>query len=250
VNTPALEVSDVVVRFGGLTALDKVSMQVHPAEVVGLIGPNGAGKTTLLNVITGLIRPSAGTLRIGGQACGRRPTHWRARRGISRTFQRVGLFPELTVDQHLQLATEARGRARKHPAGPASHQDDLETVRQQVGLEIPGSAWTGGLPLGTARLVELAMAIAAGPHVLLLDEPFSGLVGAERRHMSDLLCSLRDQRGVGVILVEHDIDSVARLVDRIVVLDFGRKIADGNPADVLSDSLVRTAYFGQKGVAV
>jgi branched-chain amino acid transport system ATP-binding protein len=244
VSAPSLEVRDAVVRFGGLTALDAVSMQVQPAEIVGLIGPNGAGKTTLLNVITGLIRPTAGTVSIGGRECGRRPPHWRARSGISRTFQRVGLFPELTVGQHLQLAREARGRSRQGDGGSAV--EDLDHVRRQAGLQIAGTAVATGLPLGTARLVELAMAIAADPQVLLLDEPFSGLVGAERRHMADLLCGLRDERGVGMILVEHDIDSVARLVDRIVVLDFGKKIADGAPADVLSDPLVRAAYFGQK----
>jgi branched-chain amino acid transport system ATP-binding protein len=243
VSAPSLEVRDAVVRFGGLTALDTVSMEVRPAEIVGLIGPNGAGKTTLLNVITGLIRPTAGTVTIGGRECRRRPPHWRARSGVSRTFQRVGLFPELTVGQHLQLAREARGRARAADGGGA---DDLDQVRRQVGLQIDAAAVATGLPLGTARLVELAMAIAADPQVLLLDEPFSGLVGAERRHMADLLCGLRDERGVGMILVEHDIDSVARLVDRIVVLDFGKKIADGPPADVLRDPLVRTAYFGQK----
>jgi branched-chain amino acid transport system ATP-binding protein len=246
VSTPSLEVSEVVVRFGGLTALDNVSMQVHPGEIIGLIGPNGAGKTTLLNVITGLIRPSDGAVSIGGKDCGRRPPHWRARSGISRTFQRVGLFPELTVGQHLQLAREARGRSRRRTADAGSAAKDLDQVRRQVGLQIPGTAVATGLPLGTARLVELAMAIAADPQVLLLDEPFSGLVGVERRHMGDLLCGLRDERGVGMILVEHDIDSVARLVDRIVVLDFGKKIADGVPTEVLSDAVVRTAYFGQK----
>jgi branched-chain amino acid transport system ATP-binding protein len=245
-TTPCLQVSDVVVRFGGLTALDNVSFEVAQNEIVGLIGPNGAGKTTLLNVIAGLIRPSAGQIRINGRDCGRHSVHRRARQGISRTFQRVGLFPELTIGQHLQLAADAKGRPARRGAAAASVLTDPEQVRQQVGLDLPGSSVIVGLPLGTLRLIELAMGIAAVPEVLMLDEPFSGLVGHERRHMGDLLCGLRDQGGVGIVLVEHDIDSVARLVDRMVVLDFGKKIADGAPADVLSDSLVRTAYFGHK----
>jgi branched-chain amino acid transport system ATP-binding protein len=245
-STPCLEVSDVVVRFGGLTALDNVSLEVAPNEIVGLIGPNGAGKTTLLNVIAGLVRPSAGQIRIKGRDCSRHSVHRRARQGVSRTFQRVGLFPELTIDQHLQLAADAKRQPIRRDPAFGRLPTDPEQLRKQVGLDLPGSSLIVGLPLGTLRLIELAMGIAAVPDVLMLDEPFSGLVGHERRHMGDLLWRLRDQSVVGIVLVEHDIDSVARLVDRMVVLDFGKKIADGAPADVLNDSLVRTAYFGHK----
>jgi branched-chain amino acid transport system ATP-binding protein len=246
---PSLEVRDVVVNFGGLTALDHVSLDVQPNEIVGLIGPNGAGKTTLLNVIMGLIKPSAGQVRINGRDCGRHSVHRRARGGISRTFQRVGLFPELTISQHLRVAAEAKRQQSARPPATPSQPTDPEQLCRQVGLDVSASSAVTGLPLGTSRLVELAMGIAAAPDVLLLDEPFSGLVGQERRHMGDLLCSLRDEQGVGIVLVEHDIDSVTRLVDRIVVLDFGKKIADGPPGQVLADSVVRTAYFGHKEAA-
>ena len=230
----ALEVREVTVRFGGLMALNAVDLAVKPGEIVGLIGPNGAGKTTMLNVMTGLLRADHGRIFLGGRDVGSAPVHKRARMGLARTFQRVTLFGELTAGQHLQVAAEAAGRP------PV----DVDGLLRRVGLRIGADAPVTDLPLGNARLVELAMALASGPRVLLLDEPFSGLAANEREHLRDLLAALRDDEDLAIVLVEHDVDVVARLANRIVVLDFGEKIADGTPEEVLARPEVRRAYFG------
>jgi ABC-type branched-subunit amino acid transport system ATPase component/branched-subunit amino acid ABC-type transport system permease component len=230
----ALEVREVTVRFGGLMALNAVDLALKPGEIVGLIGPNGAGKTTMLNVMTGLLRAERGRIFLDGREVGSAPVHKRARMGLARTFQRVTLFSELTAGQHLQVAAEAAGRP------PV----DVDGLLRRVGLRIGADAPVTDLPLGNARLVELAMALASGPHVLLLDEPFSGLATNEREHLRELLASLRDDEDLAIVLVEHDVDVVARLANRIVVLDFGNKIADGTPDEVLARPEVRQAYFG------
>jgi branched-chain amino acid transport system ATP-binding protein len=261
---PSLAVEHVSVRFGGLTALDDVNLAAAPGEIVGLIGPNGAGKTTLLNVITGLIRPQAGTVSLAGRPVGRASVHQRARRGLARTFQRVTLFEELSVGQHVQLAAEAARGWLSHPgAGPAtpsaapeaeltsidwSGKVDAAVLLERLGLRVGTGAAVDGLPLGNARLVELAMALATRPVVLLLDEPFSGLAATERQHLSDLLLEVRAETDVAVVLVEHDVDIVSRIADRVVVLDFGVVIGDGPPEQVLADPAVRQAYFGMAGM--
>jgi ABC-type branched-subunit amino acid transport system ATPase component/branched-subunit amino acid ABC-type transport system permease component len=230
----ALEVREVMVRFGGLMALNAVDLAVKPGEIVGLIGPNGAGKTTMLNVMTGLLRAEHGRILLAGTDVSSEPVHKRARMGLARTFQRVTLFGELTAGQHLQVAAEAAGRPPL----------DVDGLLGRVGLRIGADAPVTDLPLGNARLVELAMALASGPRVLLLDEPFSGLAANEREHLRDLLAVLRDDEGLAIVLVEHDVDVVARVANRIVVLDFGEKIADGTPEEVLARPEVRRAYFG------
>jgi branched-chain amino acid transport system ATP-binding protein len=247
-STAALAVDQVSVRFGGLQALDKVNLYANKGEIVGLIGPNGAGKTTLLNVITGLIKPQSGTVSISGQSLGRASVHRRARRGLARTFQRVTLFSELSVRQHIQLAAEtARRRADGEGTGVWGDGDeefDADALIERVGLPVTGDADVLGLPLGYARLVELAMALAARPAVLLLDEPFSGLGASERDHLSTLLCEVEAESQVATVLVEHDVDIVTRIASRVVVLDFGLVIGTGPPAEVLADPAVRQAYFG------
>ena len=230
----ALEIQGATMRFGGLKALNDVDLAVKPGEIVGLIGPNGAGKTTMLNIITGLLRPDRGRILVGGQSVGSAPVYRRARMGLARTFQRVTLFGELTAGQHIQIAVETAGR-------PAVDADELLNL---VGLRIGADARVADLPLGNARLVELAMALASGPRVLLLDEPFSGLAAHERQHLRDLLVQLRDSEDLAIVLVEHDVDVVSEMANRIVVLDFGNKIADGTPEMVLATPEVRRAYFG------
>ncbi len=250
----ALSVSSVTVRFGGIVALHDVSLIACRREIIGLIGPNGAGKTTLLNVVSGIIAPESGTISIDGTTVEGLSVHQRARLGMSRTFQRVTLFGELSARQHLQLASEAAARAAAPPSGNGSETGAVrdrysdpaaaDALLARVGLTIGGDAAVTDLPLGRARLVELAMALAAEPRVLLLDEPFSGLASNERDHLSMVLARVRDQAEMAIVLVEHDIDVVSRLADRIVVLDFGEVIADGVPTDVLADTKVRQAYFG------
>jgi branched-chain amino acid transport system ATP-binding protein len=247
----ALAVEHVSVRFGGLQALNDVNLDADRGEIVGLIGPNGAGKTTLLNVITGLIRPQAGTVSIAGHPLGRASVHHRARLGLARTFQRVTLFPELSVRQHIQLSVEtARRRIRsdgRAPKGADGDEFDADAIIHRVGLPVDGDADVLGLPLGHARLVELAMALAARPDVLLLDEPFSGLGTSEREHLSNLLREVHTESRVATVLVEHDVDIVSRIANRVVVLDFGLVIGSGAPSAVLAEPAVRQAYFGLGG---
>jgi branched-chain amino acid transport system ATP-binding protein len=247
----ALAVEHVTVRFGGLLALDDVNLGAATGEIVGLIGPNGAGKTTLLNVVTGIIRPNEGRVSLAGRPCGRSTVHKRARLGLARTFQRVTLFDELSVRQHVELA----GQAPVGLVGRRSDTDqtpreavDVEAILERVGLHVDIDADVAGLPLGRARLVELAMALAAQPKVLLLDEPFSGLGTSEREHLSALLSEIKGESRMAIVLVEHDVDIVTRIADRVVVLDFGHVIGDGPPAAVLADPAVRKAYFGMAGL--
>jgi branched-chain amino acid transport system ATP-binding protein len=252
----ALSVEHVSVRFGGLRALSDVNLQADRGDIVGLIGPNGAGKTTLLNVITGLIRPQGGTVSIADRTLGRASVHRRARLGLARTFQRVTLFSELSVRQHVQLAAEtARRRTARREDGVAATgiadgdtiAFDPDAIIRRVGLPVDGDADVLGLPLGHARLVELAMALAGQPDVLLLDEPFSGLGTSEREHLSNLLCEVQAESQMATVLVEHDVDIVSRIANRVVVLDFGLVIGSGPPAEVLADPAVREAYFGLSG---
>jgi branched-chain amino acid transport system ATP-binding protein len=251
-STAALAVRHVSVRFGGLQALDDVNLEANPGEIVGLIGPNGAGKTTLLNVITGLIRSQSGTVSIAGRPLGRASVHHRARLGLARTFQRVTLFPELSVRQHVQLSIETARRRIRSDGGTAKGADgegefDADAIIHRVGLPVDGDADVLGLPLGHARLVELAMALAPRPDVLLLDEPFSGLGTSEREHLSNLLSEVHTESRMATVLVEHDVDIVSRIASRVVVLDFGLVIGSGPPAEVLAEPAVRQAYFGLSG---
>jgi branched-chain amino acid transport system ATP-binding protein len=244
-----LDVDHVSMHFGGLRALSEVSIRVALGEIVGVIGPNGAGKTTLLNVMSGLLHPSKGRVAVGGRDSTRSSVHKRASLGVARTFQRVTLFSDLTVVEHVQLALEAsRGlwKFRSRPQGPDRDTGELEGIKflRQVGIAGLAHADVETLPLGQARLVELAMALATQPVVLLLDEPFSGLGATERDDLADLLLELRATSGPGIVLVEHDVGIVSRLADRLVVLDFGEVIADGPTQSVLEDANVRRAYFG------
>jgi len=245
----ALAVEHVTVRFGGLLALDDVTLRAATGEIVGLIGPNGAGKTTLLNVITGIIRPNVGQVTLAGRPCTHSTVHKRARLGLARTFQRVTLFNELSVRQHVELAAQAPvGLVGHRGDADGSNRDDADGILERVGLHVDGDADVAGLPLGRARLVELAMALAARPKVLLLDEPFSGLGTSEREHLSALLNEIKGEQRMAIVLVEHDVDIVTRIADRVVVLDFGHVIGDGSPDVVLADPAVRMAYFGMAGL--
>jgi ABC-type branched-subunit amino acid transport system ATPase component len=244
VGTPALELRGVTVRFGGLTALRDVSFHAHEAEIVGLIGPNGSGKTTLLNVVTGLVRPVAGDVRIGSTSCRRKSVHRRVQLGLARTFQRVSLFSDLSVRDHLTLAAEAKHRWQRARAGGAGGEVDLEAMLQSEPWNLDLDENLANLSLGGTRAVELAMALVVPPKVLLLDEPLSGLDPVERDAFASTLREMRERLGVTVVLVEHDVESVVRLADRLVVLDFGVKLADGPTSEILVNTKVRAAYFG------
>jgi branched-chain amino acid transport system ATP-binding protein len=240
-----LAVERVAVQFGGVRALDDVDLDVDAASITGLIGPNGAGKTTLFNVVCGLQPTLSGHVRLGEDLLDGTPPHHRARLGISRTFQRLEVFGSLTVRDNVRVAAEVR-RSWHRPARRRELVPPLERADQllaQVGLEAVADARVDALPTGLARLVEVARALASEPRVLLLDEPSSGLDEAETDAFAELLESLAAD-GLGILLVEHDVDLVMRVCARLHVLDFGRIIAVGTPAQVRRDESVQAAYLG------
>jgi branched-chain amino acid transport system ATP-binding protein len=246
-----LVVDEVSVRFGGLQALDAVSLRVAAGEAVGLVGPNGAGKTTLFDCISGRIRPQTGAVSFAGRRLDGVPPHRRARLGLARTFQRLEVFPELTVRDHLLVAERA------HRGPPALWRDllNLSRVRPEEAARIDGLLELVGLGeladvpvaalgLGRCRLVELARALATEPLLVLADEPSSGLDGHETEAVSAVLRRMQRERSTALLLVEHDLEMVARSVDRVVVLDVGTVIAEGGFSEVLADRGVRRAYLG------
>ncbi len=234
-----VEAAHVSVRFGGLLALDDVSLAIEPGEVTGLIGPNGAGKTTLFNVMTGLQQPATGRVSLEGRDVTRTPAHRRARLGIARTFQRLEVFDSLTVRENVAVAAEAHRRRQ------ASGDVDVEGILDVVGLRDVADTNVDLLPTGLARLVELARALATSPKVLLCDECSSGLTDDETKVVADVVRRAADQ-GVAVLLVEHDMPFVMSTCDTIHVLDLGRRIAHGTPAEVQANERVREAYLGSE----
>jgi branched-chain amino acid transport system ATP-binding protein len=248
------EVEGVTVRFGGLTALNSVSLHVEHREVLGVIGPNGAGKTTLFNVVCGFTRPDEGTLRWRGDTLkGLRP-HQLAGLGISRTLQGVGLFAGLTVLENVMTGLSAKAKAGFLPAllglPPSDKDERALRERAMATLEHLGAApfagrYPGSLPYPDQKRVALARALVAEPDLLLLDEPAAGLSNDE---MDELGATIRECSGrMGVMLVEHHMDLVMSVCDRITVLDFGKVIANGTPAQVREDPLVLAAYLGDEG---
>jgi branched-chain amino acid transport system ATP-binding protein len=245
-----LEVTGVTKRFGGLVAVDAVSFSVEAGECVGLIGPNGAGKTTVFGVIAGEIEATAGTVALEERAIDRLPAHRRARLGLARTYQRLEVFPDMTVLDHLLVAQLAHrgstgiGRDLLGRGGPTPTEVGRATaVLERLGLADHADRVVATLSLGTCRLVEMARALVTSPSLLLADEPSSGLDGAESEALGALLGRLRDE-GLSIVLVEHDLDLVRQACDRAVVMDLGRVIADGAVDAVLSDEVVRAAYLG------
>jgi branched-chain amino acid transport system ATP-binding protein len=235
-----LTVKDVSVRFGGLQALDGVTLDVAPGEVHGLIGPNGAGKTTLFNVVTGLQRPTKGQVLLREKdVTGFRP-HARARLGLGRTFQRLELFGTLTARDNVQMAAEVQQHKLTSGRTPA---EEAEYQLARVGILHVADEPSDSLPTGLARLVEMARALATSPSVLLLDEPSSGLNAEETRSVGDVLVQLASE-GMGVLLVEHDMTLVMSVCARVDVLDNGSVIAHGDPAAVQADPAVQEAYLG------
>jgi ABC-type branched-subunit amino acid transport system ATPase component len=235
-----LQTTGVSVRFGGLQALDDVSIAVDSGHVTGLIGPNGAGKTTLFNVITGLQAPTAGRVTLDDKDLTEEKPHRRARAGIGRTFQRLETFGTLTVRENVLVAAEMRrGWSRER----FDVHELVDEIIERVGLQRVAAERVDQLPTGTARLVELARALASKPRVLLLDEPSAGLNESETQTLGALLRELAGS-GLGVLLVEHDMSFVMGTCERIQVLDFGRLIAAGDPHTIQGDPGVRAAYLG------
>ncbi len=232
----SLVVREVTVRFGGRLALDDAALHAEAGEITGLIGPNGAGKTTLFNVICGLQTPTRGSVHIDGvDVTGQQPFR-RARRGLARTFQRLELFGLLTVRENVQLAA--------HVGGAHDPEGATGMLLDRLGIADLQHVRSDRLPTGQARLVELARALATRPRVLLLDEPASGQDTDETASFAQVLRDVAED-DVAVVLVEHDIQLVMDVCDRIQVLDLGRVIADGTPQEIQHDDAVLAAYLGQ-----
>jgi branched-chain amino acid transport system ATP-binding protein len=245
--------TQISVNFRGLKALQSVDIGVPEGGIVGLVGPNGAGKSTLLGVLSGDVRAQHGVVRLGGTDVSGLAPETRVRRGLARTFQLPQLFDELTVREHLTLPrrlAQAPSREWSDPlTGRFLHRDvaeeqEVDALLASLGLESVADTLAGVLPLGLTRLVEIARAAATHPAVILLDEPFSGLNPAESRRLSRTLASLNQAEGIAMVLVEHDVEVVFGLSERVFVLDFGELIAAGTPAEIRRHPAVRAAYLG------
>jgi branched-chain amino acid transport system ATP-binding protein len=233
-----LKAQGVTVRFGGLVAVDEVSISLARGEIVGLIGPNGAGKTTLVNVLSGFQRPLAGAITVGERDCTRLPRHGFPRAGVVRTFQAVRLFRGLTVSENVEIGYVAQGLGRSEARRRA--RAILDELKMTENARRPAA----GLSYGEERRIGLARALAVNPSFLLLDEPAAGLAAAEADELRHLIIDIRSKYNCGVLVIEHNMALVMDLCERIHVLDSGRTIAAGTPADIRADAGVRRAYLG------
>ena len=248
-----LEVSGLELRFGGLTVLQDMSLQVGPGELFALIGPNGAGKTSVFNCISGIYKPSKGSIRFKGKDLIGRSPHAIACEGLARTFQHGELFGEMSVvdnllaGRHARFSTNPFAEALFLPSArrqELEHREAVERIIEFVELERYRHAPVGGLPFGIQKLAGFARALASDPEFLLLDEPSAGLNRDEREDLARFLLRIKHELGLAMIWIEHDMQMVADLADRLQVLDYGQTLAVGSPDEVLNDPAVINAYLG------
>ena len=254
-DIPLLACKGLGKRFGGLVAVDGLDLEVNPGEILGVIGPNGAGKSTTFNMIAGALAPSAGSLHFKGEALNGLPTHAMAARGIMRTFQHNKPFASMSVRENVMMGMHVRLSGslwRVFAATPGAAKAEHEAAFRAdelvdfVGLREWRHADVGTLSFGQGRLLEIARGLASEPSLMLFDEPAAGLTPAECDRLSDIIREIAG-RGIAVLLIEHDMRFLMALADRVVVLNFGRKIAQGTPAQVQADAAVVAAYLGDIG---
>lgn len=243
-----LDIRAISVRFGGVHALEEVTMNLNPGEILGLIGPNGAGKTTMLRVITGVVKANHGEVQLEGELLNTLPIHVRVRKGLGCAQQLVRPFREMTLAENVALAAGAKHT--QYPWQSLFRVERMEALREsrnwlaKVGIEDAADSYPKAVPLGYLKRMEVARALAIRPRMLLLDEPLAGLNQAEATTFADILFELNRQ-GQAILLIEHNLAEVRRICSRLVVLDNGRKIAEGSPETVLKQSSVQEAYIGQ-----
>ncbi len=243
-----LDIRAISVRYGGVHALEQVTMNLNPGEILGLIGPNGAGKTTMLRVITGVVKANHGEVQLEGELLNTLPIHVRVRKGLGCAQQLVRPFREMTLAENVALAAGAKHT--QYPWQSLFRVERMEALREsrnwlaKVGIEDAADSYPETVPLGYLKRMEVARALAIRPRMLLLDEPLAGLNQAEATTFADILFELNRQ-GQAILLIEHNLAEVRRICSRLVVLDNGRKIAEGSPETVLKQSSVQEAYIGQ-----
>ena len=255
-EAPLLSLQGVAKSFGGVHAVSDISFEVRAGESVGLVGPNGAGKTTLFNCVCGQLRNDQGEIRFEGLSLEGLPTYKRARLGIGRTYQRVEVFTDMSVREHLLVAERARrgeGRLWRDLLNMStplrSELDNIEAIMDLVGISALADTSVNALGLGHCRLVELARALAGQPKILLADEPSSGLDIHETAEVAKVLRTVQRESGTAILLVEHDLSMVGEVVDRTVVMDLGSLLAMGTFDEVMENPAVRQAYLGQMGAS-